>query len=265
MIGLAETWCLDATGRPLGAVLPILVLVLARTAPLAFVAPWLTWSASTALVRGALAFALALAMTPIALAAPSVASAEPLRLLSQVVLEALVGTSFALASSVPLYALRWAGELLDRMGLPPRPSIATPGPMSRLYLATGVTLFVILGGHRVAIGAFAESFTALPVGAIPVVSAWGIDFALGVGRIVTAALGLAIAIALPAALALIVLELGFGVAGRLAPIVRGWSAAVTIRAGLAVGLALLTLSAAIGRLGPAIGDSLARAADLLAP
>ncbi|MCZ7680082.1 MAG: flagellar biosynthetic protein FliR [Sandaracinaceae bacterium] len=87
-----------------------------------------------------------------------------------------------------------------------------------------MVLFVLVGGHRVALAAFAGTFAAAPVGA-GASAADLASFALGAGRLVTASLELAVAFAAPAAIAFVLLELALGVAGargaRPAPLVRG--------------------------------------------
>lgn len=247
---------------------PVFLLVLARTLPLAWVAPWLGWKGTAASVRAAVAVALAVSLTPLAMAhAPPLASGWlPLALV--LVREALVGAAFALAASMPLYALGWAGELVDRWrGSPAEAVVSGPlegaSPLGALHVAAGVVLFVLVGGHRVALAAFAGTFAAAPVGA-GASAADLASFALGAGRLVTASLELAVAFAAPAAIAFVLLELALGVAGRAGPGLRLWFAGMPLRAGLGVGVALLGLAALLPRLSPLFAEGVEAAARLAA-
>lgn len=167
---------------------------------------------------------------------------------------------------MPLYALGWAGELLDRWrGSPADATSVGPAgeasPLGALHLSAGVVLFVTLGGHRLALAAFATSFVDVPLGG-------GADgalapFALGAMRIVADALTLALAFAAPAAIAFVVLEIVLGLWGRVAPGLSLYLLGMPLRAGLGVALALLGLSVLLPRLGPVIVRSIDAASDLV--
>ncbi|MEZ4335385.1 MAG: flagellar biosynthetic protein FliR [Sandaracinaceae bacterium] len=242
----------------------VLILVLARTLPLAFLAPWLGWRGTAAYVRVAVALVLAMAMTPLAQAGLAAPPSGAVVLGLAIVREVLVGAAFAIAVSAPLYALSWTGALIDRWrGSPPdatAPSHASP--LGRLHLAAAVVVFVTLGGHRLALAAFAEGFTALPAG-VPVAAADLTTFGLGAMRIVADALVLSVAFLAPAAIAFVVVELALGLAGRVAPAVVTWMDAMPLRAALGVVVALVSLSALLPRLGPVIAGSIEAASDLL--
>jgi type III secretory pathway component EscT len=245
-------------GAPASRVLPVFALVLARSLPLALAAPWLGWRGSSAIVRGAIALALALALTPTALfAAPELPSGwAPFALMA--CREAAIGAAFAVASSLVLVALGWSGDLIDRL----RGSQEEVGPIGTLHLAAGVVLFVLVGGHRLALSAFAEGLVEAPVGT----GVTGTDlsaFALGTMRIGAITLELAASFALPAAVAFAIVELALGFASRAAPRLSVWLAAVPLRAALGVAVALLALSALLPRLPPLFADSIEAARRLV--
>jgi type III secretory pathway component EscT len=245
--------------------IPVFLLVLARTVPLAQVAPWLGWKGTALFARLVVSLALAIALTPIALASAPQVPGDWLSLSLLGVREALVGAIFAVATSVPLWALGFAGELIDRWRGSPAESIGpggTSGPLGTLHIAAGVIVFVLVGGHRLAIAAFADTLVELPPGA----GASGADlaaFALGAARLVTASLELALAFLAPAALAFVVLELVIGLAERVAPDLRSYFAGMPLRAALGVAVALFGLAALLPRLAPLFADSVEAAADLV--
>jgi type III secretory pathway component EscT len=239
-------------------VLIVLLLVLARALPLAWVAPWLGWRGTASIVRAAVGIVLAVALTPIALAsAPDLPASWP-ALSLMIVREVLVGIAFAIASSLPILALGWTGDLVDRW----RGSNERVGPLGTLHLSAGVVLFVIVGGHRLAIAAFAEALNEAPVGA----GASGAElsaFALEAARLVTLALELAVAFAAPAAIAFVIVELAIGLAGRVAPVISSLFGAVPLRAALGVAIALLGLSALLPSLPSLFEGSIDAALELV--
>lgn len=253
-----------ATGALFGVeasrALPVFALVAARTLPLAWLAPWLGWRGTAGAARVAIAVTLALALTPLALksAPPLPDGWLPLALMG--VREALIGASFAIAASVPLWALSWAGGLVDRWR--GARSSDDAGPLETLHLGASVVLFVVLGGHRLALLAFADGLADAPVGAGASASDLS-AFALGAGRIVTATLELAVAFAAPAAIAFVVLEIALGLASRAAPELRVFLDAMPLRAGLGIAVALLGLAAVLPRLPPLFASSIEAARELV--
>lgn len=243
----------------------VFLLVLARTAPLAWLAPWLGWRGTAAIARMSVSLVLAAALTPLALSvAPPLPSGWlPLSLIG--VREVMVGAAFAIAASLPIYALGWTGGLIDRW----RGSLAdatssegAAGPLATLHLAAAVVLFVLLGGHRLALAAFADGLVELPPGAGGDAASLS-AFALGAARLVTAALELALAFAAPAVVAFLLLEAVLGLWGRVAPSLRLWMEGMPLRAGLGVAAALLGLVALLPRLGPTFAQSIEAASELL--
>ncbi len=237
----------------------VLALVLARTLPLAFFAPWLGTSGTAASVRVAVAVVLAMALAPLAREAAPALPAHAATLALALVREGLVGAAFAIAVSAPLYALRWTGELVDRWR-----GSAGPGssPLGQLHLAAAVVLFFVLGGHRLALAAFAEGLVDVPAG-VPASAAELSAFGLGALRIAADALVLAVAFLAPAAMAFVTVELALGIAGRVAPAIAAWMDAMPLRAALGVAIALFSLSALLPRLGPVVARSIESASALL--
>jgi flagellar biosynthesis protein FliR len=261
-----EAACRALFGADLARVAPVLALVAARTLPLGLAAPWLGFRGVASSVRLAAALVLALAMTPIALGSTPALPSSGLALVLLALREALVGAAFAVASSVPIAAFGWAGALLDRWRSGAETGAGRDlgrghGPLTTLHGWVAVVLFALVGGLRVAVGALGDSFVAVPVGAREVAELGA--FALGAARLVTSALELAVALAAPAIVALLLVELALGVAGRVAPTLRPWAVRVPLSAGLGLALALLGVAAALPRLPETFARSIEQAAALV--
>lgn len=163
--------------------------VLARLLPLA-------WALGSALVPRAIALSLALALT--AAIAPL---ADPVtgNLWLGLLRELCIGGVFALAAwlalaSVP-YALRWAQPASTR---------APVQPLATLYALCAAWSLLALGGLRALIRALVESLRVVPLGGALDHEA----FAWGVAKLVAAAFAGALGIALPIAIAAAVLDTG---------------------------------------------------------
>ncbi len=250
------------------AVLAAGFLVAARAAPLTLFAPWLSIRQMPPLLRTALLLGLTIALTPLAMASAPTLPLHPLSLLLLAVREVLVGTLFAVATALPLHALDWAGRLVDTWRGASLAQVLAPStgertsPLGNLYLMFGIVLFVILGGHRVAIAAFADGLGTLPIGHVAL--ATGLPaVTLGAMRLAGNALAFGLAIAAPAAAAIVLVEVSLGLVARAAPQVPVFFAGMPVRAAVGVAAVLLGLSIVVGRLPVAFTDAIGAARHLV--
>ena len=224
-------------------------LVAARVGPLTVLAPWLSLKRTPPLVRAALVLALTLALTPLALpqAREAVGAMAGLPYGAAVLREVLVGTLFAVATALPFYALDWAGRLTDTWRGASMSEVIAPNtgertsPLGDLHMMLGIALFLTLGGHRLALAAFAEGLRVAPVGTgslAPRVQA----LALGAAQLTGSALAFALAIAAPAAAAIVAVEVSLGLLARSAPQVPVFFAGMPLRAATGLAAALLAIS-----------------------
>jgi type III secretory pathway component EscT len=256
-------------GEEVTRALGVALLVAARVAPVTVLAPWLALRPAPAAVRGAVILALTVALTPLALAsAPdeSLAAAALPWLLGR---ELALGALFGLATALPFHALDWAGRLVDLWRGASLAEVLAPltgertSPLGHLYLLLGVAVFSVLGGHRLAIAAFAEGLSVAPVGVVGSVAGFA-DVAEGVMHLVGSALGLALAVAAPAGIALVASEAMLGVLARAAPQVPVFFAGMPLRAAMGLAALLLGLSFTVDRLPAVLRGALDAALSLLA-
>ncbi len=242
------------------------VLVAARVLPLLLFAPFFAMRAAPTLLRTAVALALTVALEPIAAAA-----APPLPgvlgLAALTVREALIGTVFAVTASLPLHALDWLGRLVDSwrgagQGEVSMPSGDRSSPLGALMLLLGVAIFVSMGGHRLALASFADGLGSSPVGAAAT-TATVQSVALGSLRLVADALAFAAALAAPAAVAIVVVEVALGLVARATPQIPVFFAGMPLRAAVGLGAVLLALSLVVERLPGAFRVAIGAAGDLV--
>lgn len=259
-------------GLDLEELLVVGALVAARVAPLTVFAPWLTLRKTPALIRGSLILALTVALAPLALEAAdpeTIVAAGPATFGAWALREAMLGTLFALATALPFFALDWSGRLVDTWrGASLSEVIAPPtgdrtSPLGDLQLMMGVVLFLGLGGHRVAFRAFAEGLMIAPVGATEL--AGGIEeVAFGAAQLTGSALAFAASIAGPAAVAIVVVEVGLGLIARSAPQVPVFFAGMPLRAATGIAAVLLALSVIVAQLPEAFSAAIDIASRWLA-
>ncbi len=243
-------WFLEETGITLGAA----GLVAARVAPLTVFAPWLSLKRTPPVIRAALVLALTTALTPIALQSAGAVDPSGWAYGGWLLREALLGTLFAVATAMPLYALDWAGRLVDTWRGASLAEVIAPNtgertsPVGDLYLLMGIALFVSLGGHRVAIAAFAEGLSSAPLANAGALSIDFASLALASAELTASALTFAVAIAAPAAAAIVIVEVALGLLARSAPQIPVFFAGMPIRAAVGLGAMLFGLSLVMAQL-----------------
>jgi flagellar biosynthetic protein FliR len=175
--------------------------------------------------------------------------------------EVLIGVAIGFCLQMIFDALIIAGQTIAMsMGLglatmiDPQRGISVP-VISQFFVIMGLLIFLALGGHLATLRLIADSFEILPLG-VPLgaegswtVAAWGSQMFAG-----------ALRIALPAATALLIANIAFGVMSRAAPTLNLF--AVGLPAGLLIGFLLLLLN--IGHLSTLLAEFLEATLTMLA-
>lgn len=190
-------------------------------------------------VRMALSVAATVVLSPLVQVVPpfEVSLAAGLVVLQEV----LIGVAMGFCLQMIFDALIIAGQTIAMsMGLglatmiDPQRGISVP-VISQFFVILGLLIFLSLGGHLATMRLIADSFEILPLGqplsmdGVWMVANWGSQlFAAG------------LRIALPAATALLIANIAFGVMSRAAPTLNLF--AVGLPAGLLIGFLLLLLN-----------------------
>lgn len=127
-------------------------------------------------VQAALAFVLAVAAVPAALAAAPAVAIEGGAVLGILGGEALVGLGIGLAAAAVFAAAAWAGQLLGSVtGLSWADDVGgevgtESAGMGRLAWWLGLAGFIAVGGHEAVVAGLVDGVRSLPVGAITTAS-----------------------------------------------------------------------------------------------
>ncbi len=169
-------------------------------------------------VRLILAIAITIVIFPVIPEIPDVAplSAEGFYISLQ---QVITGIAMGLCMRVIFVALEVAGQAIGQlMGLmlasmvDPLNGNQVP-IVGQFYLLLATLLFLVVDGHLMMIKVLAESFNTLPIGADGISSSGIWEFITWTGHIIS----MAVIIALPALVSLLIVNLAFGVMTRSAP------------------------------------------------
>lgn len=178
-------------------------------------------AASEAVVPGRVKIVLTLALA--FLLAPLVEVPAGLSIFSAAgmlaaVLELLIGVSIGMVVQLTFEALVFAGQSISlTMGLgfatlvDPQRGAQVP-VLGQMFMIFGTLIYLSINGHLMLLGALAESFHSLPIGAH-----LGQDFLISVVLWGARVFDTGLLIALPAVIALVIVNLALGVVTRAAP------------------------------------------------
>jgi flagellar biosynthetic protein FliR len=181
-------------------------------------APAASEAAVPRLVKIVLTLALAFLMAPLVQVPAELSIFSAAGMLSAV-LELLIGVSIGMVVYLAFEALVFAGQSISlTMGLgfatlvDPQRGAQTP-VLGQMFMIFGILTYLAINGHLLLLGALAESFHTLPIGAAHVDKNFLLSVVLWGARVFDTGL----LIALPAVIALVIVNLALGVVTRAAP------------------------------------------------
>ena len=155
--------------------------------------------------------------------------------------ELMFGAAMGLAANAVFIAARWGGEMIGQqlgLGLGEMfdPQLGGHGsPMADCYALFASVIFLSVNGHHALLRGLGASFQALPLLSV------GINaqvFALIVGLLQSATI-LAIQLAAPIFVTMLIVDLALGVMSRTVPQLNAMSAGMAIRSCVGIGVVLL--------------------------
>jgi flagellar biosynthesis protein FliR len=217
------------------------ILVLARVTPLFVVAPLFSSRMVPPQVRGIIAVAISIGLTPIALHGQHIPS-QPLRLAELAVEGLLTGLGFAFAIAALFAAVESAAAFVDAISGFSFGSLVNSmdgpqsGVVSELYAVLGTAIFLVLGGDGWMLRGISATFRLVPLTSAPRLTSLVGGAEQAFSTVFTSALELVA----PVLLALLVTDVAFGVVSRVVPQLNVF--AVGFPAKVVVALALVSVS-----------------------
>jgi len=176
--------------------------------------------------------------------------------------EIVFGWAIGLGLGLTFVAVTWAGEIIGQqmglgLGQVYDPQFGAGGStVGELYFMLALVVFLCANGHHALLRGVAGSFEALPV--LSLTAYAGIlDLLAG---LLTAATTLAVQLASPLLITVLVVDLMLGFIGKTVPQLNVMSAGLTLRAG--AGLAVLVVG--VGMASQVIQDGLLRSVESIA-
>jgi flagellar biosynthetic protein FliR len=238
-------------------------LILARTLPLVFLAPFLGGGLTPSEVKMGLASAIAILVWPVARDAMPVAvptGAMPFLLL--MMKETLIGLCIGFSASHIFTAMEVAGRITDTARGAAMGEVMVPSTKLRatvlgtMYQQLLVIFFISLGGYRIFFEAYFNSFVQLPLTGQVLLTPGYNELVAYMCRASANILYVGTILAAPAVAATFITDLVFGILNRVAPQLNAYFLAMPVKAMGALAMILLGLPAIIDQLGIYMQDAL---------
>lgn len=213
-------------------------LTLARVSPLFLLAPLFSSKNIPARVRGTIAVALAIGLSPVVSRGITV-DLDVWIFAGLLGKEILVGAAFAYALAAFFAAIQVAGAFLDTLigfaygGLVDPITGNQSSVLTQLYALVGIAIFIAIGGDAWVVQGLAKTYELVPMDGYPQLG----PLVAGADAAFVVVFSAAIQVAGPIVLALIVTDAAFGVVSRVVPQLNVF--AVGFPAKVVVGLLLL--------------------------
>lgn len=229
------------------------ILVLARVTPLFFIAPLFSSQMIPPRVRGIVAVAIAVGLTPIAMQGQHVPS-QPLLLAGMVVEGMLVGLAFAFTLAVLMAALESAGAVIDVVSGFSYGTLINPmngessAVISRFYSLVGTLIFLTINGDAWTLRGLGRTFQLVPLTQAPEMR----SLVGGAEHVFANVFAAALEIAAPVLVALLITDVAFGIVSRVVPQMNVFAVGFPTK----VAVALLVVGASLPFVSNWISDQL---------
>jgi flagellar biosynthetic protein FliR len=221
-------------------------LVLARITPLFVVAPLFSSTMIPTSVKGVVAVGFAIGLTGIAMHGQHIPG-DPLPVAGLLVVNLLVGLLVAFAVSAVFAAVQTAGGLVDGLSGFSFGATVDPingnqgGTFTEFYGLIGVMLFIVIGGDAWTLQGLARTFDLVPLTKAPQIG----PMVAGAETASVSIFVLAVEVAAPAILAMLITDVAFGLVSKVVPQINAFSVAFPLK----VGVAILVVGASLPFLG----------------
>jgi flagellar biosynthesis protein FliR len=229
------------------------ILVLARVTPLFFIAPLFSSHMIPPRVRGIVAVAIAVGLTPIAMHGQHVPS-QPLLLAGMVVEGMLVGLAFAFTLAVLMASLESAGAVIDVVSGFSYGNLINPlngeqsAVIARFYSLVGTLIFLVIGGDAWTLRGLGRTFQLIPLTQAPQMT----SLVGGAEHVFANVFAAALEIAAPVLVALLITDVAFGIVSRVVPQMNVFAVGFPTK----VAVALLVVGASLPFVSNWISDQL---------
>jgi flagellar biosynthetic protein FliR len=235
----------------LAGFLVVFGLVMARVATAVTLCPFLGGKSVSPPVKTGFSFLFTAVLLPgIGVQAPELSATTFVALL---VKEALIGLTIGFLAQLIFYSIQMAGAIIDTERGMDQPGLFAPqlgsnvSALGQLKLQAALVVFLTMNGHLIFLRALSRSFEQLPLLGFPRFPSGSLAMAEQIARVSAQVFVVALQLAAPVLLALFLVDVCFGVLGKVAPGMNVFSESQPVKAVTGLAVLLLAVGFIFGR------------------
>ncbi len=206
----------------LGTFVVLFGLVVARVAVAIALIPFLGGRSVSGRIKVGLALLVSVLLFPVVSPAGAIGDLTTLRVVCLLIKEAVIGATLGFLSQIIFFSIQMAGAMVDYARGMSQATFFAPqletnvSLLGQLQFQAALVLFLILNGHLLFLQALAASFKNVPVMEFPKFSGGTLTAAEQMARYTGDSLVIAIQLSAPALLVLFLVDISFGIIGKVA-------------------------------------------------
>jgi flagellar biosynthetic protein FliR len=238
----------------IGTFLVLFGLVLARIVLAISLAPFLGGRSVSGRIKVGLAVFISALLFPSVVPESHFGDLNSLRVMSLLVKEAVIGATLGFMSQIVFYAIQMAGAMVDYQRGMSQATFFAPqletnvSLLGQLQFQAALVLFLLLNGHLVFLRALASSFRSVPLLDFPHFTGGTLAAVEQMARYTGDALLIALQLGAPVLLVLFLIDISFGMLGKVASGFQVHNESQPVKALVGLGVFLLGLAYILNRM-----------------
>jgi flagellar biosynthesis protein FliR len=229
-------------------------LILARMASAITLAPFLGGKSVSGRIKVGLAIVVSMILFPNVAPQTNLGDLNIVRVLGLMLKEAVIGATLGFLSQLVFQSIQMAGASIDYARGMSQATFLAPqlesnvSLIGQLQFQASLVLFLLLNGHLLFLRALAASFRNVPLLEFP---RFGVGTLAGMeqmGHYTAQSLQIALQLAAPALLTLFLVDISFGMIGKVASGLRVHSESQPVKALVGLGIVFLGIGYIVGRM-----------------
>ena len=232
----------------------LLGLVLARLSSAITLTPFLGGKAVSARIKMGLAAVVSILLFPNVAPSGPVGELSTVLIMCLLVKEAVIGATLGFLTQIIFNAVQMAGAMVDYGRGMSQATFFAPqlesnvSLLGQLQLQAALVLFLVLNGHLLFLRALADSYRSVPLLEFPQFSSGTLAAIEQMAHYTGNSLVIAVQLSAPALLALFLVDIGFGMIGKVASGFNVHAESQPVKALVGLGVVLLALAYIINRI-----------------
>jgi flagellar biosynthetic protein FliR len=229
-------------------------LVLARMGAAIALAPFLGGKSVSGRIKMGLAIMVSMILFPNVAPQTNLGDLNVVRVLALMVKEGVIGATLGFLSQLVFQSIQMAGASTDYSRGMSQATFLAPqlesnvSLIGQLQLQASLVLFLVLNGHLLFLRAMAASFRNVPLLQFPQFGGGTLLAMEQVGHYTAQSLQIALQLAAPALLTIFLIDISFGMLGRVASGLRVHTESQPVKAFIGLGIVFLGIGYVIGRI-----------------